>query len=92
MEPFQIGGGHSATVKIQLEIDGGVVPVAQLGPDFLLLDAPFEHPPGNASLILQIDQSVRRWDVYLPDGISASANRVAIHTPIGVEVDETAPF
>jgi hypothetical protein len=33
---------------------------------FLLLDAPFEHPPGNARLLLQVDQSERRWLGYLP--------------------------
>jgi hypothetical protein len=73
-------GGHSAQVKIQLLIDGGSVPVAQLGPNFLLLDAPFEHPPGNARLVLQVDQSERRWDICLPQGISAAANRVVIRT------------
>ena len=71
-------GGHSARVKIQLLIDGGSVPVAQLGPDFLLLDDPFEHPPGNARLVLQVDQSERRWDICLPNGISAAASRVVI--------------
>jgi hypothetical protein len=73
-------GGHSAQVKIQLLIDGSSVPVAQLGPDFLLLDAPFEHPPGNARLALQVDQSERRWNICLPNGISAAANRVTIRT------------
>jgi hypothetical protein len=71
-------GGHSAQVKIQLLIDGDTIPVAQLGPDFLFLDDPFEYPPGNAHLILQVDQSERRWDVFLPNGISVSSNRVAI--------------
>ena len=49
-----------------------------MGPDFLLVDAPINHPPGNASLILQVDQSERRWDVNLPEGISAASKRVAI--------------
>jgi hypothetical protein len=71
-------GGHSAQVKIQLLLDGGSVPVAQMGPDFLLIDAPFDHPPGEASLILRVDQSERRWNVRLPDGMSAGSNRVAI--------------
>jgi hypothetical protein len=70
--------GHSAQVNIQLLIDGASVPVAQLGPDFLLLDVPFEHPPCNARLILQVDQSERQWGIYLPNGISAAENRVAI--------------
>jgi hypothetical protein len=73
-------GGHSAQVKIQLLIDGCSVPVAQLGPDFLLLDQPFEHPPGNARLVLQVDQNERRWDICLPNGVSADENRVSIRT------------
>jgi hypothetical protein len=73
-------GGHSAQVKIQLLLDGRTVPVSQLGPDFLLLDVPFEYPPGNARLVLQVDQSERRWDICLPNGISAAANRVFVRT------------
>lgn len=71
-------GGHSAQVKIELLIDAGSVPVSQLGPDFLLLDEPFDHPSGNAGLVLQVDQIERRWDICLPNGISASSNRVCI--------------
>ena len=71
-------GGHSAQVKIRLLVNGSSIAVAQMGPDFLLVDAPGNHPPGNASLVLQVDQSERRWDVSLPEGISAASKRVAI--------------
>jgi hypothetical protein len=71
-------GGHSAQVKMRLLFNGGSITVAQMGPDFLLVDTPINHPPGNASLVLQVDQSERRWDVRLPDGISAGSKRVAI--------------
>ena len=49
-------GGHSVQVKIQLLIDGGAIPVAQLGPDFLLHSEPFNPRPGNAGLGLQDTQ------------------------------------
>ena len=55
---------------------GHSIPVAQLGPDFLLLDAPADHPPGPASILLRVDQSEQRWDVRLPNGISATSKRV----------------
>jgi hypothetical protein len=71
-------GGHSAQVKMRLLVNGSSIAVAQMGPDFLLVDAPINHPPGNASLVLQVDQSERRWDVNLPEGISAASKRVAI--------------
>ena len=44
-------GGHSALVEITLLVDGGAIPVAQLGPDFLLLDTGFSHPPTDATLV-----------------------------------------
>ena len=78
MSAVTSNGGHSAQVKIQLLIDGDAIPVAQLGPDFLLLDAPFDYPPGNAGLVLQVDQSERRWEVRLPNGISAASSRVCV--------------
>ena len=57
---------------------GHSIPVAQLGPDFLLLDTPADHAPGPASILLRVDQSENRWDVRLPNGISSASKRVAI--------------
>ena len=54
---------------MRLLVNGSSIAVAQMGPDFLLVDGPIDHPPGNASLVLQVDQSERRWDVHLPEGI-----------------------
>jgi hypothetical protein len=70
--------GHSADVSITLHLNGNAIPVAQLGPGFLLLDAPIDHPPGDASIVLRVDQSERSWSVRLPDGISAHCERVLI--------------
>lgn len=71
-------GGHSAQVKMRLLVNGTSISVIQMGPDFVLVDAPFDHPSGDASVVLQVDQSERRWNVRLPDGISADSKRVAI--------------
>ena len=71
-------GGHSAQVKMQLLVNGGSVRVVQMGPDFLLVDEPFDHPPVDASVVLQVDGSERRWNVLLPEGLSALSKRVAI--------------
>lgn len=70
--------GHSARVKMWLVVNGCSIPAAQMGPDFLFVDAPTDHPPGDASMVLQVDQSESRWSVHLPDGISAGSRRVAI--------------
>ena len=75
---FSRRGGHSADVRICLIFGGHSIPVAQLGPRFLLLDSPADHPHGPASILLRVDQSKQRWDVRLPNGISATSKRVAI--------------
>lgn len=54
------------------------VPVVQLGSDFLLVGMPLDLPPGEASMVLQVDESESRWKVFLPQGISAASNRVVI--------------
>ena len=71
-------GGHSADVKMRLLVGGHSIPVAQMGPDFVLLESPVNHPPAHASVVLQVDKSERSWNVLLPHGISADTKRVAI--------------
>jgi hypothetical protein len=71
-------GGHSADVRINLILNGDSIPVAQLGPGFLFLDVPSDHPPGDARIVMRVDQSEESWNVRLPDGISAGTNRVNI--------------
>jgi hypothetical protein len=74
-------GGHSAQVKMKLLVNGSSIPVAQMGPDFLLVVEAIDHPPANASIIMQVDESERRWDVHLPNGMSLGSKRVAISAP-----------
>ena len=65
---------------MHLLVGGQSIPVAQMGPDFILLQNPVNHPPADASVVLQVDQSERSWNVHLPHGISAGTKRVAIST------------
>jgi hypothetical protein len=74
-------GGHSAIVKMRLLVNGDTLRVAQMGPNFLLLDSPINHPPAEAIMVLRVDESETRWPVRLPDGISAGSKRVAIANP-----------
>lgn len=71
-------GGHSAQVNMRLLINGRSLRVAQMGPDYLFLDAPVDHPPANASLVLQVDGNERQWSVNLPCGVSSASKRVVI--------------
>jgi hypothetical protein len=63
---------------MHLLVSGGSIPVVQMGPDFLLLDEPFDHPPADASVVLRVDETERCWTVRLPNGISSGSKRVAI--------------
>jgi hypothetical protein len=68
--------GHSSIVEMFLVLDDLMVPVAQLGDRFLLLDQPFEHPPTDGEMILRIDALQHEWRVRLPQGISPDSPRV----------------
>jgi len=52
--------------------------VTQMGPDFVLVDASLNHGPALATMVMQIDGNERRWNVRLPNGISAGNMRVRI--------------
>jgi hypothetical protein len=69
---------HSAEVKMHLVVDGQKLPIAQLGPDFLILRKTVDHPPADAILFVSIDGKVREWEIRLPDGILVGSRRVAI--------------
>jgi len=66
---------------MRLLVNGDSIAVAQMGPDCLFLDAPAEHGPGEATVVLQVDKSERRWKVWMPEGISRDSERVAIAAP-----------
>lgn len=63
---------------MRLLVNGFSIPVTQMGRDFLLVDAPVNHPPADASVILQVDESERCWNIRLPEGISQTSKRVLI--------------
>jgi hypothetical protein len=76
-------GGHSAQVKMRLLLNGSSLPIAQMGPDFLILESATEHPPTDATLELCVDANERRWKVRLPNGISSASRTVTISRVIG---------
>ena len=65
---------------MRLLVNGSSLSIAQMGPDFLLVDSPIDHPPGNASVVMQVDQSESRWQVNLPEGISTTSKKILITT------------
>jgi len=63
---------------MRLLVNGLSLPVAKMGPDFILLHALVDQGPTIATLVMQVDQDERRWDVRLPNGMSAKNHRVQI--------------
>lgn len=76
--PLSSQRGHSAQVNMQLLVNGIALPISQMGPDFVLVDVPVDHEAAMATIVMQVDESERRWNVHLPDGISAYNKRVRI--------------
>src|SRR5438105_15508959 len=64
---------YSADVRMLLSINGHTLSIGQLGPDFIILRNPTDVPPCQAEIAVWIDGRERRWNVYLPQGISAQA-------------------
>jgi hypothetical protein len=63
---------------MELFLNGDVLPIAQLGPSFLILKTPVDHPPADAEISLSIDGHERRWSVRLDEGVSAAQRRTSI--------------
>jgi hypothetical protein len=70
--------GYSADVRMHLNVNGHILAIGQLGPDFLILREAIDHPPTDASIFLSIDGDERRWNVHLPNGIQVSEPKTRI--------------
>jgi hypothetical protein len=70
--------GHSAVVRMELHLNGHVLPIAQLGPDFLVLATLIDHPAAEAEIVMSIDGHESRWPIRLLDGISPVQTRTRI--------------
>src|SRR5258706_3453181 len=71
-------GAHSAQVGMRLIVNGSSISITQMGPDFLFVESTSDHPPGDATIVLQVDDSERQWRVRLPGGIFQDFKRVAV--------------
>ncbi len=63
---------------MRLLVNGTSNTITHMGPDFLIVKSPVEHPPGDATIVLQVDQNERRWTVHLPNGLQPGHMRVLI--------------
>jgi hypothetical protein len=72
---------HSAEVDMRLFLNGDSFIIAQMGPDFLILQHPAEHPPARAEVMLSIDGHEKRWPVWLPEGLKPEKIRTPCAKP-----------
>jgi hypothetical protein len=63
---------------MRLLLNGVTFRISQMGPDFVFVEAPSDHPPGRAVIEFQVDDSHRRWEVTLPHGMKAGEERVEL--------------
>lgn len=54
---------------MHLDIDGILLPVHQLGPDFAIIEATSAHAPGPGKLSILVDDILTIRPVFLPEGI-----------------------
>jgi hypothetical protein len=70
--------GYSADVRMHLSLNGHVLKIAQLGPNFLVLKNATDHPPVDAEIAMCIDGQEDRWRVHLPEGTKSEQRKTAI--------------
>ena len=63
---------------MRLLLNGTSFRIAQMGPDFLFVESPGDHPPARATIEMQVDDSQRTWEVNLPQGMKAGNGRVLL--------------
>jgi hypothetical protein len=76
--PKTHSSSHSADVRIHLLVNGSALPVAQLGPEFLVLRDPIDHPPCDAEITMAIDGNESGWTVHLVNGIQVGERKTVI--------------
>ena len=69
----------STQVSIELHIHGLTIRVEQTCSDFIVANHPFEVPPGPGTLVLQVDDDVSKFSVYLPEGLKPERTEQPIH-------------
>ncbi len=70
--------GHSADIRIELRLNGQVLPIAQLGRDFIVLRNAVNHPPAEAEIALSIDGEESCWPVCLAEGVTMNQQKTRI--------------
>ncbi|MBX3436865.1 MAG: hypothetical protein KF861_05180 [Planctomycetaceae bacterium] len=78
-------GHHSATVALELHVDGRILPLAKAGEHRLTLVTPTSLSPGEARIAMHVDGRTHFLPVELPDGASCESPFVnAVHAGVPI--------
>jgi hypothetical protein len=69
---------HSARVRMELRLNGSILTISHLGPDYLILGEAVDYPPTQAEIVMSVDGHQSRWSVQLPAGVSIASRRTRI--------------
>ena len=70
MQPTNLQEQFSADVRLDLLVNGRYIPLAKLGPGYLVLQNTDDVPAGqDAVLIMNVDGREHRWEINLTQGI-----------------------
>jgi hypothetical protein len=69
---------HSSVADFELLAHNRSYDVAQVAPEFLILETPTEIPPGPATLVIRLEGEEIRRQLTLPDGATCNSTRVRI--------------
>jgi hypothetical protein len=73
-----VQNGYSARVSLALVVDGKTIPLSHVGPNVVSVRGTVEAiPPTRARIVINIDESSKALDVFLPNGISSASYDVA---------------
>ena len=75
-DPFSTG--YSAKVRLWLECEGEIIPLAQVAPDWIMPDRSCDLPASKGVVVVEVDGIEHRRPVLLPEGISADSTRVNV--------------
>ncbi|WP_145266433.1 hypothetical protein [Calycomorphotria hydatis] len=70
---------YSAEVSLWLEIANDRIPLAQVGPDDVVLASPSEVLPGVGVVCVSVDGQVSRYPVEFPDGALPFDSIMRVH-------------
>jgi hypothetical protein len=68
--------GYSADVRLRLIVGERTFELASIGPERVKLREPAQLASCDAEVVMNVDDFERRWQVYLPDGISPNSREV----------------